>query len=493
MQPSHTSNNLSKELDRWSGANKTSSVVFSLIADDIDGKAYFLLKSKNDTYQFVLEDSGDGNYNIFEADYSGTCDNKRYCKWIKTMEEDTADAWSGDLINNEEEQQEGLFAVLTTAVRNYKAVHKLSESALGSVRLKKGLQSDLALKLLELYTNENIKARIISNNTWELKITTDRNEDIKALAVINKLNSGATYAKVRILYPRLELGGNVNFGGVVRAYGTTPHTPIVIDRSTPEGKNTNVNRELLKAIYSALKDERKDPRHSEKYTQGEYECASQDILPMGFVNGKYNKNVPFKIFDRRDIKIFGTSDLIKGDVVILNNYFGKYASQESERLYVCLTTTFGSSCWASVSYYSKMPINEVRISETTKESLGLNNGDKLTLTFGDLPIPDKLIMRARSEDVLDDELLDAVESMTCLTVGNTYAFKNRHGYIRTFDVFYAGKSGACRTFGERGEQRTTQEIRFEVAKYLKEKDPLDISESDSSNEESSDETSEESD
>ena len=149
MQPSHTSNNLSKELDRWSGANKTSSVVFSLIADDIDGKAYFLLKSKNDTYQFVLEDSGDGNYNIFEADYSGTCDNKRYCKWIKTMEEDTADAWSGDLINNEEEQQEGLFAVLTTAVRNYKAVHKLSESALGSVRLKKGLQSDLALKLLE--------------------------------------------------------------------------------------------------------------------------------------------------------------------------------------------------------------------------------------------------------------------------------------------------------------------------------------------------------
>jgi hypothetical protein len=434
-------NKILKEWKKWKALHSYTTFEVILVSENIDNKAFFVIKSPKEVdYQFVLGVEANMLTGLFEADYSNRCLDEAYCFWISIMDEEISTNY-----------EKGLSYILTKAVEMYKNVIKMKESGdIGYIINSEGFESGLSKTLKEIYNsnNKNIKIMPITNkNYWRIEIR-GKNTLIKAFAVINDFALGL-YANLRVLSPRLQLGGNVNFGGCVRYKGLTDSSKV------------KTIKELIDNIYDSLKDENVDEAHEDPYNDDEYN--SSKILPSVTINISNVEKLSVNIDTN-----------ISADKVIMNlRYINKYLKGQDPYLFAVLTSKLGISSWYVVIPSNNVNYGKIKISPLACAFLGVEEDDILTVHFGKPPMASQIRVRSRDDTISNSTLRDSLATFKCLTTGHTYKAEDKYsptgdGFF--FDVFSAGELGACRLIADPSEKEKTYDIVVATVDSLKTKE-----------------------
>ncbi len=384
-----------------------------------EDKAYFVIKGQNvPDYQFILgvqRENGelDGD---FTGDFSERCDTYKYCYWIQQMQ---------DFVFKNAEN--GLVYVLNEAVRLYKIIINSKDERYNVTKIHtKGFKSTLQ-NILEMTYNtpKGLKIMPRTLNVWDIVVDGRYNRIKAEITIIS--SSGGIYGELRVISPRIDPGRNVNFGGSVSYKGLAP------------GSHVYTTQELIKSIHHSLHNEIADPKYTIPYSDDEYMASISETKATANTQYPNPMNV---LVDTR-----GLFKDIQSDTVAISSYLsGKYLKFGEPFLYTRIMSDSGLTTWARAIPGEGLDDTTIVLSSSIKTNINYFKNEKVKIAFGNLHLPDKLIIRPRGNIEYDNDneiLIDHFDKLTVITSGKTYAIKMPNNLNVYVDVFYAGPSGAC--------------------------------------------------
>lgn len=344
-----------------------------------------------------------------------------------------------------------LSSLLSEGARLYKILAANPPRSI--VPVPKALRTDIDLRriLSDIRSDPRVKVRIVTNLNWELEVTTSYGDKIEASAIVYS-NAAGFYCELRVLAPRLAIGRNVNFGGDVTAPGLS-------ERSVSATRSA-----LVTAIGDSLADEIPLLGSGYEYTDEEYEAARATSSLDSVLVGQFTLTT-------RDTPFRDSSSVIL-DNLTYGNMLG-----DNEILWLRLSNVnLDKHIWviAHPSNDRMMP-KELLVPDVVMVNLNCDPGASITVSIGTLPLVDAtgVVIRLRGRERETEEVLDYIETMSCLNIGCTYVTTTG----KYFDILRAGKMGAC-------SLRTSNlDAHLELSRALLSLDPLSVSYEDETDEE----------
>ena len=381
--------------------------------------AYFVIKRMDPDrdltpigdYQFVLGvDSKTGALDgEFNGDFSERCDNHKYCEWIDQGVEIVSEAV-------------GLSAALDGLVKIYNQITKGNEKYQKTKLRSKGFKSTLQETLESIYkTPKRLQITAHSEKQWDIVVD---GQYTKIHAKLEIATGFKMYGTLRVISPRLTLGRNVDFGGIVNYKGLSQHSTV------------NSIKDLITSVYHSLYYEEADLTATTPYTDEEYKACVQEPTIVTTAAMK----TPMDVFD--DVKDMYSN--IDSDRVMINSkLYSFYIGATSAYLYTYIRSDSGKSMWCIVSPSPTLPADKIVISKNVAVGLNYRKGDKMHLRFGNLHVPDHVTIRPRSFIKNTEELKEEFGKLFAINVGKTYTvLLPSTGEFIDIDVFYSGPSGA---------------------------------------------------
>lgn len=318
--------------------------------------------------------------------------------------------------------------------------------------------------IYQVHSNPKVVVTLESNYHWNIVVSAQHAKISATLIAISSSNGGVFCDYLRVLSPRLALGGNVDFGGLVTGKGIG---------SADTSKDIPA---LLDAIVSLLDEEVPMLESIYLYTNEEFEAVHRigaDKISSGERHlGTYR--VVSSVFHSES----------NSSVAISNREFARLIG-EKEFLWLKLVNhTTGKEMWLSaLPSEEDLPTDLFLVSDVVLCNLNCNSKDPVSVWTGDLPSIDKsgVTLRARGSNADLSLIQTYVEGMNCVQAGMTYSV----GSGIYFDVFYAGQKGVSSL--KVGSYDRPEEVSLNFEKSLKLlHNPLDIDEYSSEEDEGSD-------
>ncbi|CAH6419522.1 Hypothetical protein POVR2_LOCUS24 [uncultured virus] len=389
-----------KERDR-SGRFDNKFIVFEL--KRLQSQFYFLVGIED-------VDTLDGSFISEEA---GNADPQLHFEWSQRMQQ-----FVSDYVLNE--SSELISPILTEAVRLFNYLFDRPEQWQTGRVFSGRTSADLSL-IKRARSNPSIHVRMVSDNNWTLTIKAE----YANIAASCRIYSGATgySCLLRVLSPRLAIGRNVSFGGLVSA-------PGLMKRSQSQTVPA-----LLDAIVKSLEDELPYAYHTYDYEDTEYQaCLTLDKI----------STFPLQVFTVRSSEMATDSS-----VVYVNSDLFFHLLAEKEVLWLRLSNaTLEKYTWVMANFSpTNIRRTEMLVPDTVLANLNCDPGDEIAVHSGQLELADDvgIAIRVRGDARDTQDVLDHIPSLSCLTVGSTYSVPSLNSYYETvyFDVLRAGSRGAC--------------------------------------------------
>jgi len=236
---------LEKVFRKWADARGAQNITVRHVPDADKNHIYFYLVERDGpTYPFKLGTTNGQLNGIFVSDFEGNCDTQAFCYWARKMKSYTLDFYG-----------KGLIDILKQGIQLFKEIHyskhpiDISEAPQTITRYKVGYHELLKRAKLAA-VSLGLKLQELSHNRWRL-IVEARQGSIDVLITFG-INEN-TCPVVSVIKPRINLRGNVAFGGLVQYKGLTP---ITWDRNI---------QQVPKRVKDALENEEFDLYSDESY------------------------------------------------------------------------------------------------------------------------------------------------------------------------------------------------------------------------------------
>jgi hypothetical protein len=426
-----------QQVEKWQRNNHNKVIRIKLVAPDISSEdrittyrylkgkepvgtttyqsndyAYFLLIADDERYPFVIGPLSrlgrskipDAENNIFDSDYSGSCDNRKQCIWASHIQ--TA-------LNKKKRLFPSLGEILTLAVETYETINSkpVSTNAPANVIGKQSLTTLQRLITIAGQSNGVLQIEVENENEWMINIAGKYN-NIRAKLYIKTtlINDENIHGGpiLRVIEPRLKLGRNMSFGGLVLYKGLTPHTWDNNDEILPQ------------RILNALYNEEFDNIHMSPYTHANEFAASW--MKVAIHANNLNKRPWLAL-----------------DVVIYDNPLKDinvvYVSHEHKALFGNEPANMMSELGINGVYYvhyTKLDDNYIQLSSLQCINLNISVNHTVTLMPVDLQVANKVTVRPRQK-MSNKKVKDCLLSVGTLNVGHTVKVPNIKQYIDIID------------------------------------------------------------
>lgn len=382
----------------------------------------------------IYEDSLNG---LFKSDYSGECSTSISCRWVQEMGNTV-----GDIVSDGGSLEDVLNACVKTYV-DIDRTKRFRETKTVTVRTK--WPGDAAIK--EITSNKSVTVTVLTEDTWMLEV--DFNGGVISASLIlhtQPQNVTKYHCELRVLSPRLDTGGNVDYGGHVTYKGLSAALP------------SRTIKDMLVAIAAALKNERV-LEGAPDYTEEEYRSAT---------TAKTVKHTHDYILTAKLAKLASYGEIIDDSAVEIS--FERYSrlieNTDDNYVFMRLESAVGLVLWVVAYPNHRLSSQEIVLSNIAMVNLNCANGELLHVGTGIPPVTSSVVVRPKEREGsinVIQEINKGMEGMKVLTAGCVYSV----GEI-LFEVHYAGEQGAC---------RLTEKVDVELItlpSVLKEIDPLEV-------------------
>jgi hypothetical protein len=441
----------------WKKITGDPQVEIKLIAPLIvDGNpyAYFMLIGRGaniNRYPFRISRLDEGFGPKFISDYTANCYDIKHCTWAARMKEYVEEMYN---------DRNSVAKILSAAVRLYKEIvlrtkrsDNISPSKQNPVTISndKPMSRVSALMAAAGNCDGNIfKIKVQNIREWTIHIK-GHYSDIEAAIFIPE----DTYKcpTLTVVKPRLKLGRNVSFGGLVLYQGLTQHT---WDRDISQ-----IPFRILNALYN----EQEDIDHYQLYGPEEQRACE---LKCQYTNAGTFQMLGEFVVNIEAGNVSDNSDMIE----IPERFYAEYIGG-SNYLTVRILTKLGVNGWYKI-HPSPNIESIITISPLQAINLNVRALDKVSL-FIHTPaiINDALHIRPR-QPIPHDDLLYEIDKLSILTVGHTISYLHQ-GQVKYSDIISFGGAQSAFMRNERGGQIPINILNELVKpKMLKELSPLAI-------------------
>jgi len=249
---------LEKLFKKWSERKGRQAINIDHIPDSDKKHLYFVLSDNENEFPFKLglsEGSLNGN---FLSDFVGNCVGREFCYWARKMKTYTKDNY-----------EKGLADILNESIKLYKTIKS------GKKDLKNEMDSITRYTMSEMdkIREVGIRARklgmefkTVVGNRWRAKV--GEIEVLITFGITSKI-----CPIISVISPRIALGGNVSFGGLLQFNGLTP--------KTWDGNLKEVPERLIRS----LKDEQTDIYSDESYKLDELRASKSKFFTHKLLYG----------------------------------------------------------------------------------------------------------------------------------------------------------------------------------------------------------------
>lgn len=407
-------------------------------------KAYFVVRTENSKFMFSIELDSEGNLTpIIEADLSGNCYSKEQCDWNRQIE------W---FVSELEEVT--LASVLDKAVD---IAVKLSKGVSSSVKVPKrdNLKSDVdEFFTFVLSTSYGLVIRPETLTQWT--VTTDT-KIVCSVAI--KSVGFKVYGDVNVLLPRLNVGRNVDIGGVVTYTGLVKTNPV------------NNYKEVARMLAEALSNEEVSVVDA-PYTKEEASVSRR----------KQAVNVPATM----QYTIIHDPRLADDHIGIPESLYMNESAKRVNDIYVCahVTGSLGLAGWY-VTQPMDYPQQTVGMSALALANINAMPKSFCSIQFGSLQLPTSITLRPRAATVPAEEfdeqrmIEEFGEQNEVVSLGHTYALRGAFDmYVDVIDI-QPPRLTAC-VIRDEARSYVPFQVDYSIYPLRKDLDPLAVEYSDDS-------------
>jgi len=238
---------LEKIYSKWNAKRGRRAVNIVHKSDRSKVAIFFFLDSEDNVRLPFKLGVTDGSLNgQFTSDFVGNCTGHHHCKWRKKMEAYT-----------KENYEKGLIDILEHAIKLHREIWSKPETQEES----KKTVTMFSMSEIDKISNAQIEAiklgldvESITPHKW---IVTVHGQHAEIEVLVRFGQSSTVCPLTAVIAPRIELGNNVSFGGVLEVYGLTP-----------ESWDGNLNA-VGSRILSSLKNSKPDKVSDEEYRKDE--------------------------------------------------------------------------------------------------------------------------------------------------------------------------------------------------------------------------------
>lgn len=386
-----------------------------------------------------------------KSDFTGKCTDYPTCKW--------AEEFSEFMLEHAKENDLGV--VLDKALEIYeKYLYKpedrdraLKTSARGEP------ETDVIKRLRTVYTADKkiFKIVIQDRDTWQMSIETQRLGKVQATLEFVSVGL-VTYARFRLLSPRVKLGGNFSFGGVLEHEGFTPNSKQVLDVKT-----------ILNRILKILELETIDDVNTKDYSDDEFNSCLSRLTRSSSMNSaktydiildnttvfqpESSKDIVYKgkvikRFAKRNNEKPKTLIVLSDTVGVSHTFFDKNIRPGEAYLYIRIITPLGVSCYCKAMPVEFMQDDKILITKSQLIDFGLFETDKVSVEIPVLSLPTSAIVirrryGAQNDEQADKDLLEYFEGANGpKVIANGHTYKNTSLVGAYFDVIDCGGNTA---------------------------------------------------
>jgi len=451
-------------VDEWTrkyhGTKNLSIKLVAPLINDVGPYAYLILTDINTSthYPFMLGRSGEALNGKFISDYSGNILDYKHNEWVRRMKDYAINNYESDGINR----------ILNQALRSYDDVNlikspttkKISSSPSRSFPKMKPISRLAEILNAAAYTAGALKINVQNTNEWSIKIFGKYTEITARLYISDNLKISPI---LNVIKPRLSLGKNVSFGGLVQYNGLT--------QSTWDQKYSELPKRILYSLYN----EEPDSIHYEPYHPRELNASQIKFNPINTTSIKKRLGQFVVLIDNSAPQ--GPQDIGKSDVIYIHpdDYVNNIGGADLYLLFGLETKlgihgTYVAAPGNDINLRGRVVINFLQAT-----NLNLIDGDNVNVYIYKEQLANNIILRPRSDTPIDD-LRNEFEEFVVLSAGHTISFE-LNGFIEYVDIISVGKDvvGTELSWGYIRSERKGAQIPLGIEDALVTKrDPLEV-------------------